>query len=73
MLPSLLLYQVISMKIHHVGSSMADIHSAKSTACSINYECTLKYHLLDSLKMYPLWNAHDAEKNAIIFKFICFT
>lgn len=36
--------------MHHVGSSMADIHSAKFTACSINYVCTLKYHLLNLRK-----------------------
>lgn len=48
---------------------MADIHSAKSTACSINYVCTLKYHLLDHHKMYPLCSARDTEKNAITFKY----
>lgn len=47
---------------------MADTHSAKSTACSINYVCTLKYHLLNPLKMYPLCSACDNEKNAISFK-----
>lgn len=49
---------------------MADIHSVKTTPCSINYVCTLKYHLLDPHKMYPLCNARDTEKSAIIFKYI---
>lgn len=49
---------------------MADIHSAKSTACSINYVCTLKYHLLNLHKIDALCSACDAEKNAIIFKYI---
>lgn len=67
----MLLYQVISVKMHHVGSSMADIHSAKSTACCINYVCTLKYHLLNLCKQKDaLCNASDAEKGAIIFKYI---
>jgi len=50
---------------------MADIHSAKSTACCINYVCTLKYHLLNLHKQKDaVCSASDAEKDAIIFKYI---
>lgn len=48
---------------------MADIHLAKSTACTINYVYTLKYHLLDPHKMYPLWTARDTEKMQLYLNF----
>lgn len=41
---------------------MADIHSAKFTACSINYVCTLKYHLLNLCKKNLLHSACGAGK-----------
>lgn len=53
---------------------MADIHSAKFTACSINYVCTLKYHLLNlRKKIYSTVHVvleKKKKKKAIIFMYI---
>lgn len=46
---------------------MADIHSAKSTACSINYVCTLKYNLLNLYKVDALCSACDAGKKMQLY------
>lgn len=63
--------------MHHVGSSMADIHSAKFTACSINYVCTLKYHLLNlRKKIYSTVHVvleKKKKKSNYIYVYFCFT
>lgn len=51
---------------------MVGIHSAKSTACSINYVCTLKYHLLNLHKIDAFCSACDAEKMQLYLNIFVF-